>query len=249
MAYHYIHDAFIEDELEVGSFVRRPTVTSSTLNGTYVMPSNATSAHIIEGTATGFSLRLPDATSEDLVHEFIIINRNSQNISLRDFSGNLLVTISQTSVCYAYLLENGTPEGEWATWQVLINEASGIANYRLISSTPFTTSSRDPTFAAITGFTLTPIAGKYACFYNASVFYTTTPKFHKWAFYRAGVQVTDSLRQQDTAHSDQTMVDSTMTIIDCDGTQAIDVRVSCANTGSLTVNARTMLLIRLGSNV
>jgi hypothetical protein len=123
--------------------------------------------------------------------------------------------------------------------------ASGILNYNLTSNTAFTTSSTS--FVLITGFTLTPASGTYAIIYNASVFYTTTPRFHRWTIFRAGVELADSRREQLTSRSNQNMVDSTIAIANFNGSQTCDVRVLCDTSGgSLTVNARSILLVRLG---
>lgn len=126
---------------------------------------------------------------------------------------------------------------------------SPVVNYNIVSSTPFVTTSL--TDVMITNFTTTPQAGTYAVWYNASVLYNTTPKSHWWSIYKAGLKVANSERIQDTAHSNQIMVDSTMTVITVDGTQTVDVRVRCSTSnptaGQLTVNGRTLLLVRLGA--
>lgn len=123
--------------------------------------------------------------------------------------------------------------------------ASGIQNYNVTSTTPFTTTST--TFVLITGFTVTPEAGTYAIFYNSSILYTTTPRFHRWAVFRAGVELVDSTREQLTSRSNQVMVDSTISVATFNGSQTCDIRVHRdPASGSLTVNARTLLLIRLG---
>jgi hypothetical protein len=123
--------------------------------------------------------------------------------------------------------------------------ASGILNYNLTANTAFTTSST--TFVLITGFTLTPASGTYAIIYNSSILYTTTPRFHRWSIFRAGVELTDSRREQLTSRANQNMVDSTIAIATFNGSQTCDVRVLCDTSGgSLTVNARSILLIRLG---
>jgi uncharacterized protein (DUF2342 family) len=146
------------------------------------------------------------------------------------------------------LIDNGTAAGTWVFWQVLTSSiASGIINYNITSSTAFSSTNRTNPYQLITGFQVTPQAGTYACWYNASVYYTTTPKAHFWAFYKAGTILTDTARQQDTAHSNQTMLDSTMSVTSFNGSQTMDVRVKCADTGTLTVNARTMILIRIGA--
>jgi len=121
-----------------------------------------------------------------------------------------------------------------------------ITQYYISSSVPFSTSIRND-YEAITGFSLTSIvAGKYAFIFSASVFYTTVPKAHYWALYKNGIIVSDSKRQQDTAHSNQTMVDTTTGLIDCDDNDVVDIRYKCNDTGTITVNERTLIAIRVG---
>jgi hypothetical protein len=219
--------------------------TTSTLNGTRTLTSTNTNLQFITGSQTGFSVALPDATTIPLSSLYQINNSSTQPISIKNSTGTLLFTLSQDSIGYIYLQTNITSAGVWDYWQVLTSStATGIINYSLISSPAFTTSSQ--TYVVITGFTITPIAGTYVCMYNAETFYTTTPKTHFWSFFKAGTQITDSERSQDTAHSNQNMVDSTLTITQFNGVQTIDIRVKCDTTGSLTTNQRSIILIRLG---
>jgi hypothetical protein len=120
---------------------------------------------------------------------------------------------------------------------------NGITNFTLTANTAFITTSL--TDVVVTGFSLTPAQGTYVCMLNMTSYLTTTPKAHWWSFYVAGVKQNISERTQDTSHSNQTMVDTTMMVKYFTGTQAIDVRVRTTN-GSLTMTNRTMVLIRLG---
>lgn len=222
--------------------------TASTLNGTLTLDADSECLQYVTGTATGFSVVLPSALTLKYNTNYVFVNTTPNTIDIKNGSRTVLFTLSQNSFGYLYLRTNLTVAGVWDYWQVLASStASGVINYNLISSTAFTTSVRTPTYAIITGFSLTPQAGTYAIWYNASVYYTTTPKPHYWSIYKNGSAITDSKRQQDTAHSNQTMVDATMTIASFNGTDVCAVYVSCADTGSLTVNARSLLMVRLGS--
>lgn len=223
-----------------------PVSTVTSLNGTLSLSVNSVCLNFLTGTAAGYSVQLPNATTLLSGRCFIIVNTTSQIVNIKDGSGVTLFQLSQNSIGYLYLQLNTNAAGAWTYYQVLASStASGIINYNLTSTTPFSTTST--TDVLITAFTLTPQAGTYAVWYNASVLHTTTPIPHYWSLYKAGVKVTDSERQQDTAHSNQVMVDTTMAIINVNGSQAIDVRVRRGTTGTLTVNARSLLLIRLGS--
>jgi hypothetical protein len=236
----------INDTIAYHNEIGIPDYFTTSTNGTLNMAFDQNTVIMLSGSASGYSVVLPNATQVLNGHKWEIYNTTNNTIALKDFGGTTLTTIGQNSVAYVILQSNSVSSGTWILWQVLISSvASGVVNYNLISSTPFTTSSTSD--VVITGFTVTPQAGTYAIWYNASVFYTTTPIAHYWSIYKAGAQITDSARQQDTAHSNQTMVDSTMTITTVTGAQAIDIRVRRGTSGALTVNARSLLLIRLGT--
>lgn len=221
------------------------TSTATTASGTLTLTASSLSMQFLTGSATAYSVVLPDATTLFLGRKFEIDNQSSQPVTITDGSGAALVTLGQTSIAYVTLQTNGTTAGGWVLWQVFTNSlASGILNYQVLSSTAFDTAST--TDVMITGFTVTPQAGTYAVWYNGASFLTTTPKSHWWSIYKNGTRVADSERSQDTGHSSQNMTDSTMSVVVFDGSETCDVRVRTQN-GTLTVNQRTLLLIRLGS--
>ncbi len=239
----------VTDRLAAHRQVWNPEITATTTSGTLTLTSTSHSGQIITGTAVGYSVVLPDARTLENGFKWEIYNSTTQTVSVKDGAGTLIFTLAQSSIAYIYLQSNATLAGVWISWQILATNvtASGIINYTVISNTPFSTSVRNPSFDIITGFTITPQSGTYLVLYNASVYYTTTPKSHWWAIYKAGVKVTNTERIQDTAHSNQTMVDSTQGVIQFNGTETCDVRVSCANTGTITVNSRSLTLVRLGN--
>jgi hypothetical protein len=224
--------------------------TTST-NGTTTLTSTNNFLNFFTGTATGHKIILPDATTLENGWKYELNNSSNQTINVYLNDGTtLLYQLAQNSMGTCTLQSNSTTNGVWVGWQVLQSStASGIISYNIISSTPFITTSL--TDVLITGFTLTPQAGTYGIWYSASVLYNTTPKAHWWSIYKDGSKITDSERQQDTAHSNQVMMDSTQTITQVNGSQAIDVRVRCSTSnpteGQLTVNGRSLLLIRLGT--
>lgn len=224
------------------------TSTAISLGGTLTLSVTSNSVHWLTGSGSGFSVVLPAANTLVPGWKFEIWNTTNNVIIIKDGAGNALFNLAQQSLATIQMQTDGTTVGTWKWWQILASSvASGIINYNIVSSTPFSTSSRTPTFVSIPVFSVIPQAGTYGAWYNASVYYTTTPKAHWWALYKAGVVIPDSLRTQDTAHSNQNMVDTTMTVVQVNGSETIDVRVTCDNTGTLTVNDRTLLLIRLGT--
>jgi hypothetical protein len=243
----YVDNTTVEN-LSTTSVIREvPTSTVTTLNGTLTLAVASTKFQVLTGVATGYSVVLPNATTLLNGWKYEISNTTSQVVNIKSNGGALLFVLDRVSTAYIALIDNGSSAGTWVYWQVISSSiATGIINYTVVSSTPFPSSKRVDPYELITGFQTTPMAGTYGCWYNASVYYTTTPKAHYWAFYKAGAIISDSARQQDTAHSNQNMVDSTMCVTSFTGSETMDVRVKCADTGALTVNSRTMVLIRLG---
>lgn len=230
--------------------------TATTLNGTLTLlspvgggqdggnGSTSTTLQFLTGTATGFSVVMPNATTLSVGAHYKIDNTSSQTVTIKDGSGAALFTLGQSSIGELTLQLNGSSAGTWVWWQTSIDVASGIITYNLTTQTPFTTTST--TDVVITGFSVTPQAGTYGIWFNGEATLSTTPKTHWWSIYVGGVQISDSERSQDTAHSTQTMSDSTMTIFQVNGSQAIDVRVRTQN-GTLEIDNRSLLLIRLGT--
>lgn len=224
--------------------ITTPETTATTAAGTLTLISANKSTQFLTGTAAGFNIVLPDATTLYKGYQLQLVNASSQIINVKQNGGTQLLVLGQTSIGYLILQDNGTAAGTWVFWQAFLSVASGIVNYNLISSVPFTTAST--TDVVITGFTITPTAGTYGVWFSASALQTTSPIVLNWTIYKAGVAVADSARSQQTSRSNQVLQQSTQSIINVDGSQALDVRVSTA-AGSLTINARSLLLIRLGT--
>jgi len=219
--------------------------TQATAAGTLTLTVASNMAQYFTGATAGQIVQLPNATTLAVGQRYELFNQSSNTVQVKDGSGADLFVLSQSSIAYITLQTNGTAAGGWIAWQVFVSsQASGILNYQIISSTAFSTGSTSDVL--ITGFTLTPTAGTYAVWFNGSSYLTTTPKTHWWSIYRGGTKIADSERAQDTAHSNQTMMDSTQTVAAFNGTQACDVRVRTTN-GTLTMNNRSLLLIRMGS--
>lgn len=222
---------------------------ATTAAGTRTLTVTDLYTQFFTGSAAGYSIQLPNATlfpgnTPPNSAYFQLFNTTAQTIQVKDGSGANLFTLAQNSVAFIWLQSNPNAAGVWVYTQTSISTASGIITYNLTSSTTFSTTSI--TDVVITGFTLTPQAGTYGCWYNGASLLTTTPKTHWWSFYKSGSQIADSERSQDTAHSNQNMADSTMSIVQFNGTDTMDVRVRTQN-GTLSIDQRSMLLIRLGT--
>ena len=243
---HISDNITIENNLTHSGYSPVLTTTATSTSGTLTLSGTSTFLQETTGSAIGYSIILPNATTLSIGTKFEIWNQSTQPITLKYFGGATAQPIPATSFITATLETNTSAAGSWLFFRAFTGTASGILNYNVVSSTPFDTQSRTPTYTTISGFQVTPVAGTYVIFYSASVYYTTTSKAHYWAIFKGGTIVQDSARSQDTAHSNQTLMDSTQTVTQVTGSQVIDIQVCCANTGQLTVNDRSLILIRVG---
>jgi hypothetical protein len=209
------------------------------------------------GTETDIFPTETNASEDYLVAKGIALENNDNRLMDLDASGNIQFTDnSETTPITVRKLRtavnnifNNTTNGFVATnVQAAIEEAgsgAALGSYYVLSVTPFITSSRVD-YVSIPGFSVTPPAGTYLVLYNAMVFYTTVPKANFWAVFIGGVIDDETISRQDTSHSNENMVNTLIHVIDVNGSQAIDIRVKCDNTGTLTVNNRSLVLLRIG---
>lgn len=236
----------VENLLTIGEAAYVPQSTPTSTNGTLTLGLVSNSLQVITGSASGFSVVLPSALILVPGWKYEIQNTSSQSINVKDNAGTVLATLGPTENGFFTLLTNASAAGVWNAWSVYSLPGGLFQSYKVVSTTPFICT--QTTDQLITGFSITPAAGSYAVWFNASVFYTATPRGHWWSFYKGGSQIIDSERTQDTAHSNQNMFDAAMTTSFFNGSEACDVRVRNSPTsGQLTVNARSLVLIRLGS--
>lgn len=218
--------------------------TATTLNGTLTLTNADKSLQYLTGTATGFSIKLPDATTLVKGSHYQIINTSNQPVNSRDSASGLLQIVGQNSIGYYWLQDNSTAAGVWVYWQVITNTATGIVSYNGVSSTAFnTTSSTD---VLITGASLTPQAGTYAVWFNSTNSNTQNNSLNTITLYKAGSPITDSPRSFQTGSSNMTFLIAGQTIINVDGSQLVEAYAK-TTTGTFTVNGRSLLLIRLGA--
>lgn len=241
----YVSDIQVESHAVLNAHALPSKNVTATTNGSVTLVHGDPTSLVVSGTGTNFTVILSDAT---LHHQgFIqnIYNTTGNVLTIKDGAGNILALLSQQSVAYVYLNIAGTIAGEWILWQVLLSSvASGIISYNITSSTPFTTSSA--TDVIITGLTLTPQAGTYAVWFNADASCTQNNSNVVHSIYRNSIVIADSIRTTQSVSANFIFQESTQTIAQFNGTQACDARVR-TNQGSLTVNGRSLLLIRLGT--
>lgn len=86
---------------------------ATTLNGVLSLVANSASVQFFTGTATGYIIRLPDATLNRLGTNFTFVNTSTQSIALQNFSSTLLLTVDSLSVAEVILQTNTTSAGAW----------------------------------------------------------------------------------------------------------------------------------------
>jgi len=216
------------------------------LNGTLNLGVNNNSIVVLNGSATGYTVILPNATTITQGLWYDIYNTTNDTITIKNFGGTILATLAQNSVIHIYLENNSTSNGVWLYWQILLSSvASGVINYNLTSTAPFSTSSASDTI--ITGFTLTPQAGTYGVWFSADATITTNNNILQFVIFSGGSAVTDSRRNVQGSSSNFRTQLITLAIVQFNGSQACDVRVNSQNANNITINQRSLLLIRLGT--
>jgi len=236
----------VEGDASLQSIVLPAESTTTSLNGTLTLTNANNSAQILTGSATGFSVVLPNATTLLQGHTHDIYNNTGVTVTIKTNGGATLFVLSQNSTGYLYLISNGTAAGTWSSWQIIADPsiASGILNYKITSSTTFTTASA--TDVVVTSFSVTPQAGTYAIWYNASVTITTNNTLLRGSIYKGGILIADSTRASQASGGGWSGLSSTMTTSQFSGTQTCDVRVR-SSSGNISVLDRTLIMIRLGN--
>jgi hypothetical protein len=220
--------------------VKELTLAASTIQMFY----SSASTLIFTGSTLGQIVRLPVATTVELGRDFSLVNLGTVTATLQYQDGTFISLLPANSRTVVSLVGDDTANGTWFILQQFNDVASGIVNYNVIDSTAFTTNSI--TDVIITGFTVTPIAGKYAVWFNASASGTQGAANHFYTIYRGGVAIADSLRSIRPGASNTAYPAVTQTIASFDGSQACAIYVR-TSAGSMTVNARSLIMIRLGA--
>lgn len=237
-----IRTALIELRQQV---IREPEFTTTTTSGTKSLTNTSYTLQVFSGSATGFVINLPDASTLFEGRKFEIANQSSQSIQIKDGSGILLLTLNQDSILLVTLEDNSTTAGSWLFIESSTT-ATGIVSANITSDTTFMTSATTPTL--ITGFSTTPTSGTYAVWFSSDLTITSNNNVAECSVYVDGTQNTNTIRNvQGTSSNYQTNFQS-LGRVSVNGAQAVDVRVRVASGGgSITVGSRSLLLIRLGS--
>lgn len=236
-----------ENLQEIVEELRKQTVydpqhTVTTASGDLNLDTNSSTMQFLTGSAVGFEINLPNATNLFEGQSYILANESTASVSIKDNTGTQVFELLADSIAIVFLQNNATPAGVWVGY-VVSGFATGILSYNVTSSILFTTTST--TDVVITGFTVTPVAGRYAVWFNARMQSSNGSAINRWTVYRQGVAVTDSLRGSRFGASATDTTASTQTVVSVNGSESVDVRVR-RDGGTLSVFDRTITLIRLG---
>lgn len=224
------------------NIVWNPEYNTTSVSGTLTLVQSNTSMQFFTGTATGYSVKLPNATTLFNGFRYNLFNQSSQSISIKDDGSNVLGMIDPGSIGYVFLQSNSTANGIWVLAQS--GSASAVLSYSIESSTSFSTTSI--TDVLITGFTITPQFGTYAVWYGGQASSNKNNARYDCTVYKGGVTVPASKRSFLGTSATYITTTSTMTIVAFTGGEACDVRVAAPDGGTLIIDQRSLILIRLG---
>ena len=221
------------------------TTTPNTLNGTLTLTVSSSTVQEITGTNTGYSIKLPNATTLTNGWKFEFYNSGLTSIILRYNDSTSFFYIPPGAVALVLLESNTTTNGFWLRYGASLGTASGLLNYTLSSSTPFTyaTGTAD---LLITGMSLTPTQGTYFCTYQGGIVIvgnntSVTTSIHTTVQEAASVRViASSVSTFNTTHM-------TSAIIQFNGSEILEIKIGkSSNSNNVTVNSRNLVLLRLG---
>lgn len=215
----------------------------STLNGNHNIIENDSNLHDVTGTATGYTITLPDATSLFVGRVFKVANSSSETIQILDNSSGIVATLIAGDTGDFILENNSTAAGNWLA-TIVTSAATGITSYVVASNTTFSTTST--TDALITGFAVTPASGRYSLFVSGDATITGNNRLAQYVAYVGGAAEENTRRQIQGVGSNYNISLTTIGEITVNGSQAVDVRVNIS-ANSLDINARSLILIRLGA--
>lgn len=99
------------------------TSTATTASGTLTLVKTSNSIQFFTGTAAGYSLVLPDATTLTNGWKYEFYNQSSQSITVKTNGGATLFTLAAGSNGFINLQSNSSSAGTWIFWQVSASTA------------------------------------------------------------------------------------------------------------------------------
>lgn len=239
--------AAIKEIRDQTSFNSATQVTTAA--GTRTLTITDVYTQFFTGTAVGYNIKLPDATlfpgnAPPNSAYFQLFNATNQTIQIKDGSGANLFVLGQNSVGFLWLHSDPNSAGVWIYSQTSISTANGIVTYDVTSTTAFSNGSN--AYVLVTGMTVTPQAGTYAVWINASATGSGSGQNLLLAIAKGGTGVADSVRSGASPSGSHIFIISTMSIVYFDGATDCSMQINAVGS-NMTINQRSMLLIRLGT--
>lgn len=122
--------------------------------------------------------------------------------------------------------------------------ATGLLNYNVVANTVYSTTSL--TDVLLTGMSVTPVAGTYLVLFDANIALTTNNSIASFTFYKNAVAVPDTLRNVQASGGSWVGTADIGTVVSLNGTDVLTVQNKITS-GTLTVNGRSLALLRLGA--
>lgn len=220
-----------------------PQSTASTVSGTLTLTVSSNTFQRITGTATGYSVRLPNATTLQVGQVFQIFNKSSQNVTVRDSTTASLFVLNAFDFSTVRLEANATAAGSWII-NITSSAATGILSYFVTSGTTFSTSSSSDTI--ITGFSVTPGSGVYALFLSADINIGSNNRIADCVAYVGGTANENTRRKLQGAGNNYRGTITSIGQVTVNGAQSVDIRVNISS-GSVDIRQRSLILIRVGA--
>jgi len=126
---HIIDTMISEGLLDTRSF-RTQAVVAATAAATTTLTVSSELAHLYTGTTAGQIIRLGDATTYTVGHQYEIHNSSTQSIALQDNGAGVLATLGAGQRASVILQNIGTAAGVWAVvvGQIITTAAASTQN-------------------------------------------------------------------------------------------------------------------------
>lgn len=218
-------------------------ILTTSNNGNYQISENNSYVHDVQGSATGYSVTLPNAQNIFLGKRIEISNNSSNTIQVKDFQGAVLANLVSGDLAVFTLETQDTTAGTWIL-SVVSGSATGIISYVVTSNTAFSTSSI--TDIVITNFSTTPVSGRYSLYFSSDLQITANNAIFESVAYVDGAEVSNTRRSVQGVSSNFVAQAQSIGEVSVNGSQVVDIRVNIS-TNSVSVNQRSLILVRLGS--
>ena len=242
----YIDNLITEGNLRANSWAPGFALTPNTLNGTLTLTAASAYQQEITGANTGYKVKLPNAQTLAVGWKYEFYNSSMTSFSVLYDDSTVYFYIPPSSMVSLVLESIPNTNGLWLRSGATLGVASGLLNYTVSSSTPFSYGT-GTTALLITGMSLTPASGSYFVTYQGSIVITGNNTSVTTAFFKDGSQVTDSIRTIASSVSTFNTTHISSAIVPFTGSEILEVKIAkSSNSNNATINSRNLVLLRLG---